>query len=126
VEAAVRGGHAKNAGAQGSAFGVEAECALDGANTVGKRQEIEHIAARKDDEPVGMSVQGRALPEAVTGRSVPACRLASARENSIGKAALLARSQPPRRMRAMPTAYRPRRGGASSRVRVCTRATAWP
>jgi len=45
MEAAPRGGHAKNARSQRAAFGMEAEGPLDRADTVAKRQEIEHVTA---------------------------------------------------------------------------------
>jgi hypothetical protein len=43
VEAAVRGGHAKNARSQRPALGMEAESPLDRTDTVVKRQEIEDV-----------------------------------------------------------------------------------
>ncbi len=53
VEPAADRGHAKNSRAQGTALGMEAEGALHRADAGGKRQEIEHVTTREDDEPIG-------------------------------------------------------------------------
>src|SRR5262249_38425089 len=67
------GRYAENAGGQRSAFGVEAECALDSVDTLAERQKLTYIGSRQDQEFLAhISLRSGARPTMVaprTGRS---------------------------------------------------------